>query len=73
MSEYIPKHLRRYSQGISHCCFSGCTSRGCPAHCCVFEFGHRADCPQNTMRFYDEAEHDIYVASGRRKHLSESE
>lgn len=67
---YAPKHMKRYDRdGMSHCCFAGCTPMGCPGRCCVNEFGHRPDCPINPSRELDNAYHDAYVAAGMRKHL----
>lgn len=64
-----PKHLKRYGSGMNHCCFAGCTPMGCPGGCCVQEFGHRAECPLNPTRQWDEADHEIYIANNGRKHL----
>lgn len=68
---YAPKHMKRYDRdGMSHCCFAGCTPMGCPGRCCIQGFGHRADCPENPGRLLDDAHHDIYVQNGGRKHLA---
>lgn len=68
---YIPLHMVDYGSGRSgHCCFAGCTPMGCPGRCCVQEMGHRADCPSNPFREFDEYEHECYVNAGMRKHLA---
>lgn len=71
--EYQPKHLKQYEYYGGHCCFAGCTPMGCPGGCCVNDFGHHPHCPAGPWRQFDEQEHDIYVAHGRRKHLAAPE
>lgn len=68
--EHVPKHMKRYDNSWTHCCFAGCTPRGCPGGCCVNDFEHKAHCPLNIVRQMDDAHHDIYVATGLRKHLA---
>jgi hypothetical protein len=70
---YQPKHMKVYHSYTSHCCFAGCTPMGCPGRCCVNEFGHRLDCPTNPIHALDDAEHDVYVDNGLRKHLAKPE
>jgi hypothetical protein len=66
---YIPTHERYVDSYTGHCCFAGCTPRGCPAGCCVAEMGHRGDCPLNPGTQLREAHAHLYIEGGHCKHL----
>ncbi len=71
--DYQPKHLKKYDSDYSgHCCFAGCTPMGCPGNCCVNMGWHRASCPLNSMRQFDEADHEIYIHNGLPKHFAKT-
>lgn len=66
---YEPKHMKSYEDDWDHCCFGGCSPMD-EYGCCANMGWHRAGCPLNPLRAYDDTEHDIYVADGLRKHLA---
>lgn len=68
MSDYQPKHLQTYDDHFDHCCFAGCR-RMDDYGCCANMGRHKAGCPLNPFREFDESMHDIYVGRGLRQHL----
>lgn len=67
---YAPKHMEQPDDHFDHCCFAGCTPMGCPGRCCANMGWHARRCELSTSRQMDDAQHDIYVAKGLRKHLA---
>lgn len=65
---YVPKHMKQYDDAFDHCCFAGC-QRMDEYGCCANMGWHKAGCPLNPFREYDEQDHAFYVSQGLRKHL----